>query len=187
MGGAHRESAQELRAIRFRAVNRRGLPGHDPGLQRHHLLPLQLRGARCLGRFIDGIGSHRIGFDDFRRNGMLLPTTESTAIRTALPLHRGPHRLYSDLVMDRAGQIERDWSVTRLRNSEEAARTAMMRLGLLQRALRRRLLDPARPLRLNWRTPLGSESDFTELDRMIDQLWEASQLSVTAESAAFAA
>jgi hypothetical protein len=47
-----------------------------------------------------------------------------------------------------------------------------MRLDLLQRALRRRLLEPERArVRLNRSDPLGSGLDFAELDAMADALW----------------
>lgn len=89
--------------LAFRAVNRRGAPGYQPGLQRHHLLPCQLLSKSCFGGMFDAIGRGRIGFDDFRRNGMLLPAREDAALRMALPLHRGPHRDYNAMVMERVG------------------------------------------------------------------------------------
>lgn len=49
-----------------------------------------------------------------------------------------------------------------------------MRLRLLQRALRRRLLEPGyRRILLNRSDPLGSGVDFSELDAMADALWSA--------------
>jgi hypothetical protein len=47
----------------------------------------------------------------------------------------------------------------------------------LQRALRRRLLDQHRRLRLNRHDPLGSGHDFSELDAMAALLWPATELS----------
>jgi hypothetical protein len=47
-----------------------------------------------------------------------------------------------------------------------------MRLGLLQRALRRRLLDPlGRRFALSRNDPFGKPADFSELDAMADALW----------------
>lgn len=69
-----------------------GAAGYDPGLQRHHLLPIQLLGERYFQRMFAVIGRGRIGFDDFRANGILLPPTRrhrspsdcrSIAVRTA--------------------------------------------------------------------------------------------------------
>lgn len=157
----------------FARVNRKDTAGYDAGFQRHHLLPLQLLGARCFGPMFDTLRPDRVGFDDFRRNGLLLPAMEGAALRIGLPLHRGPHRRYNDLVIERVGQIELGWSLARRRSAELAREQASLRLGLLQRALRRRLLDPRRRLALHRRDRLGSESDFAELDAMVDALWAA--------------
>jgi len=109
--------------IPFRAVNLRGMPGYDPDLQRHHLLPRQLLTTRSFSRMLETIGTYRVGFDDFRANGMLLPTCEDSALRLRLPLHRGPHRHYNEMVIERVGQIERDWTtdIARFRASADFA------------------------------------------------------------------
>ena len=158
--------------LSFRAVNRRTAPDYDPGLQRHHLLPRQLLGRRCFGALFESIGRERVGFDDFRTNGLLLPASDVAAVRIGLPLHRGPHRDYNALVIQRVGQVEASWSALRLKAPEAALDDALMRLRLLQRALRRRLLDPMRRrLSLNRHDPLGKAADFTELDAMAEALW----------------
>lgn len=162
--------------LSFRAVNRRDAPGYDPGLQRHHILPRQVLTRPSLRPMLRELGKDRIGFDDFRRNGLLLPANDQAAVRIGLPLHRGPHRTYNELVLERIGQIEAGWSVQRRRAPELALGDALMRLELLQRALRRRLLDQRRRMRLNTRDPLGQGPlgqgvDFTELDAMAALLW----------------
>ena len=160
----------------FRAVNLRDTPGYDPGVQRHHLLPKQVLSARCFGHLFDQIGLCRIGFDDFRSNGLLLPASENAAIRIGLPLHRGPHNQYNALVLERVGQVEAGWSSLRLRAPEIALDEALMRLRLLQAALRRRLLDPGtKRLSLNRFDPLGREADFSHMDAMVEALWPATQ------------
>jgi hypothetical protein len=122
--------------IPFHSVNRADRPGHDPLMQRHHLLPRQ--------------------------------------IMTSLPLHRGPHRHYNAVVMERLGQIERDWSARRGVHAHSAGEDALMRLALLQSALRRRLLATmGRRLLLNRRDPFGNMVDFSELDAMAEALWGA--------------
>lgn len=122
----------------------------------------------------DSVGLDRVGFEDFRANGMLLPASDSAALRMGLPLHRGPHRTYNSMVIERVGRIEEGWSSRRARGPERACEEAVMRLGLLQRALRRRLLDPVRRrLALNRSDPLGHRVDFSELDAMADMLWSA--------------
>ncbi len=163
-------------ALPFRAVNQRHAPGYDPGMQRHHLLPRQVLSANCFGHLFDHIGRGRIGFDDFRSNGLLLPASDASAVRIGLPLHRGPHRQYNALVLERVGQVEASWSALRLRAPEIALDEALLRLRLLQAALRRRLLTPGRkPLSLNRFDPLGREVDFSQMDAMVDALWPATE------------
>lgn len=174
-GGTVPAPATARTRIPFRSVNRRGAPGHDPGLQRHHLLPCQLLKRACFNPLFEAVGRERIGFNDFRCNGILLPSAESAAIRLALPLHRGPHRSYNDLVGERMGQIERDWSKLRLWAPEAAVGQASMRIALLQGALRRNLLGGGRRFRLSSKCPLGSGYNFAELDAMAETLWLATQ------------
>ena len=143
-----------------------------PGMQRHHLLPKQLLGQRSFGKMFEQIGRERIGFDDFRLNGLLLPSHEEAAQRVRMPLHRGPHRDYNGMVTERVGQIEASWSRMRLLAPEVALDDALMRLDLLQRALRRRLLADDRPrFRLNRHDRIDVTVDFTDLDAMADALW----------------
>ena len=159
--------------IAFRAVNCPGKPGYDPGLQRHHLLPRQLLSQRCFGAMFEHVGRATVGFDDFRANGLLLPATERAAMRTAMPLHRGPHRRYNEVVIARVGRIEESWAAARLQNEAEALADALMRLHLLQGALRRQLLSARRRVLLNRNDPLGTGYDFSELDAMAESLWSA--------------
>lgn len=159
--------------ITFRSVNRSGVPGHDPSLQRHHLLPRQLLSRRCFGRLFECLGRDRVGFEDFRANGLLLPASEEATIRTGMPLHRGPHHRYNEVVMARVGRIEESWAMARRRHPDTALCDALMRLQLLQGALRRQLLAQRRRILLNRRDPLGTGFDFTELDAMAEVLWAA--------------
>lgn len=163
----------DRKVIPFRSVNRKRLHGYDPGLQRHHILPLQLLSRSCFAAMIAAVGRKRIGFDDFRVNGLPLPATEDATLRMALPLHRGPHRRYNEMVCERVGRIEERWSATSRRDCERTLMEAAMRLGLLQAALRRRLLSQRKRLVLNRNDPLGTGFDFTELDAMADALWRA--------------
>jgi hypothetical protein len=164
------------KAIPFRSVNQRWAPGYDPGLQRHHLLPRQLLSKPCFGSFFLNIGREWLGLDDFRSNGMLLPSSEAAALRIGLPLHRGPHRDYNVMVIERIGLIEANWSRLRRRAPKIAHDDAMASLGGLQNSLRRRLLDQGRKrLALNRHDPLGHGTDFAELDAMVDLLWPHSE------------
>lgn len=159
--------------IAFRAINAPGAAGYDPGLQRHHLLPRQLLSQRCFGAMFSLVGRGRVGFDDFRRNGLLLPSTENASIRTGMPLHRGPHRRYNEVVIARVGRIEAGWALARRHDDEAALAEALLRLHLLQGALRRQLLSQRRRVLLNRNDPLGTGFDFTELDAMAESLWAA--------------
>ncbi|MCW1403127.1 AHH domain-containing protein [Novosphingobium sp. MW5] len=158
----------------FRAVNRQGSSDYNSALQRHHLLPLQLLSMRSFLRFFESIGLDNIGFDDFRRNGLLLPCSDATATMMALPMHRGPHHRYNAMAIERVARIEQDW-----RNrgrSLDAGEEALFRLALLQGALRRRLLDPRRgPIPLNRNDPALRTPDFSDLDAMADMLWGATE------------
>ena len=159
--------------IAFRSVNTPGAPDYHAGLQRHHLLPRQLLSRRCFGAMFADVGRKRVGFDDFRRNGLLLPATESASVSTGMPLHRGPHPRYNEVVIARVGQIEAHWSVARYEDAEGALHDALLRLHLLQGALRRQLLAEHRRILLNRRDPLGAGYDFSELDEMAESLWSA--------------
>lgn len=170
------------RHLPFRAVNRPDRTDYDPGLQRHHLLPRQLLVNPALERMFTAIGVEQNRFEDFRENGLLLPCDEPAAIRVGLPLHRGPHRRYSALVMERVGQIEAAWTTQRRIDPQAAMVQAQMRLGLLQKALRRFLLEGTRRrLLLNRHDPLGAGTDFSELDTMADAMadtiWGAMAIS----------
>ena len=179
----------ELAPIRFGAVNRAGRAGYVTGLQRHHLLPRVLVGQKCFARLIEAVGA-TAAFEDFRHNGMLLPATEGAAVRMGLPLHRGPHGAYSDMVRERLGGIEADWAITRNGNPDDAGIAALHALAALQADLRRNLLDPRRTLQLNRHDPLGGGIDFTRIDAMAETLWGATQRpngAVLADSAAIAA
>ncbi len=160
--------------LAFRAVNRRGQPGYMAAMQRHHLLPLQLRARKCFALMLADMHWDAVGYDDFRFNGLLLPTSDKLAIDLGLPLHRGPHRIYNEVVSQRIGQIEAGWAGRCWHRPEEARAEAQMRLRLLQRALRRRLLEPGRKrILLNRNDPLGTGVDFSFLDAMADALWAA--------------
>lgn len=116
----------------------------------------------------------RVWLEDFRANGLLLPACEELSRRTGMPLHRGPHYRYNEVVIARVGRIEERWSTARRNDPDTALSEALMRLDLLQRALRRQLLAERRRIVLNARDPVGTGFDFAELDAMAESLWSAS-------------
>lgn len=158
-----------LAPMPFSAVNRPDSSSYSRGLQRHHLVPRQVQRIATFRRMFASLGPEPIGMNDFRRNGMLLPASEGEAIRTGMPLHRGPHARYTAMVIERVGGIEHDWS----RKAGHASWVeALVALDALQKALRRELLDPKcwhlRPL--HRRDPAV---DFSHLDAMAEMLWAA--------------
>ena len=159
--------------LSFRAINRRDTPGYQPGLQRHHILPRQILTRSCFHPMLGEVGRERLHFDDFRHNGLLLPANDAAAVRIGLPLHRGPHRDYNAMVIERVGQIEAGWSAVRSYAPEVALAEALEGLRHLQAALRRSLLDQQNRLTLNRRDPFRTDLDFAELDAMADLLWPA--------------
>lgn len=169
--------ASQNQAVRttltFGAINRRGSPHYDPALQRHHLLPKQLLGKKYFRAMFDSIGRKRVGFDDFRFNGLLLPSTEQATYLTGLPLHRGPHPVYNQLVIERVGTIEGRWDKVRRTNLHAANDEALGRIRLLQRALRIRLLTEKKGFVLNRKDPVGTGFNFDKLDAMAEELWSS--------------
>jgi hypothetical protein len=131
---------------RFSSINRRGSPGYSPGWQRHHLLPRQLLSCNSLKHFFAELVPQGLGFENFGANGVLLPATERLALKHGLPLHRGPHRLYNELVLERVTAIEMSWSQSRKGRRaaggtaldravrQRADGDALERMALLQRA-----------------------------------------------------
>lgn len=165
----------------FRAVNRAGRPGHDASMQKHHLLPRSLGARPQFRALFEAIGTETLGsarpLDDFRTNGLLLPCSEKAALAFAMPLHRGPHRQYTELVSERVAQVEKGWAASRRAAPRSAAVQAQMRLSLLQGALRRLLLDGRRRRTvLNLRDPWRPDRDFVELDAMADLLWSGTAI-----------
>ena len=163
--------------IPFRSVNRRGSRGYNPSLQRHHLLPLQVLGAKPLQPLLTDIRISRESFDDFRRNGMLLPSCEKVAMELGLPLHRGPHRAHNEMVLERVGEIDIAWQRLRMRTPLSARCWAGSRLyamqGLLRAALAGSRRRPDSPFALNSRDPIIRQVDYSSMDAMADTLWGA--------------
>ena len=121
------------------------------------------------------IGTVTVGFDDFRFNGLLLPATEQASLDTGLPLHRGPHPIYNELVIERVGRIESRWELVQRKNPRIARREALERMRLLQRALRLRLITEEKTFVLNRKDPLGTGFDFSTLDAMAEKIWSSTE------------
>ncbi len=141
-------------------------------MQRHHILPREVTNKSCFGRLVQGVGKDHLALDDFRTNGLLLPSLEQASQILGLPLHRGPHRRYNEVVLERFSQLESHWRQERQRDADRAALDLLLRMRLLQQALRRALLRPAGRLsRLNRRDPAWQTVDFGDLDAQAEAIW----------------
>jgi len=145
-------------------------------MQRHHILPRQVLHKGFFQRMLAAIGRDRLAMDDFRTNGLLLPSLEQAAQVLGLPLHRGPHWRYNGVVIERLGQMEATWHNRQAADPDLAGRELLMRMRLLQQALRRALMRPGMGLaRLNRSDPAWHTVDFSELDAMAEMLWTVSE------------
>lgn len=141
--------------------------------QSHHLVPV---GIFSKPGFADHFRTlRRDGFDvcNFLHNGIFLPSTEAAAMRCGLPLHRGPHHRYNDLVGHRIAAIMREMDAGGRRFSARC--DAAERLKILTSALRNTLHRRHPLISLNQRDPFASRVDFTELDGACDLLWLATK------------
>lgn len=118
--------------LNFARVNRPGVAGHLPGWQRHHLIPLELVRHRQFCLLFDTLRGHGFAIDDFCSNGVMLPGTEEEALRSGLPLHRGPHPLYTRFAAEHVEAIRATLGPDA---SPGDLHRALARLRRLQRAL----------------------------------------------------
>jgi A nuclease family of the HNH/ENDO VII superfamily with conserved AHH len=127
-----------------------GLKCKIDGFHRHHVIPLEIVEKPSFSIMFGHLRA--IGFDphDFGTNGMHLPCTEQMAIVFGLPMHRGSHPLYNDVVATRVAQI-----------ANLSVGDAYLSIRILQRALRQNLRH------LRTLQPLGSSGlaiDFRTLE-----------------------
>jgi A nuclease family of the HNH/ENDO VII superfamily with conserved AHH len=137
----------------------------EPGFQRHHLIPVNLIRSRPFEHLFLSVTS--VGFDarNFLSNGLSLPATEDVVEQTGLPLHRGPHPLYDQLVAECLGEI----SSQGIQGENKTPVSAYRRISELQGVLRRALQHDA-SLMLNRNDPRGSACPLFKLDHDILQL-----------------
>ncbi|HEY9092189.1 AHH domain-containing protein [Parasphingorhabdus sp.] len=160
--------------MRFSKVNRKNDAGYNPCYQRHHLIPLQAATIAEVREALEWMSSGGFDFDNFKTNGVLLPSDEHMALRTGHPLHRGPHPRYNELVIERLLLIIR--LSEQVDNEIQRKSFFRLRIGLLQSTLRRALVGSPLPVfRLNKRDPGLSSSDFARLDNCVDALYTATQ------------
>lgn len=119
--------------VPFHSVNRRNSVGYRNGWQRHHLIPTDLANRRETAAILRAIEPYGFSLDDFAFNGMLLPATDIAASRSGLPVHAGPHPIYTRRVAAMIVEVAD-------RSPHPIKRLARMRA--LQINLRRTLREP---------------------------------------------
>ena len=75
------------------------------GFQCHHLIPVEVSNMTAFRPFFVKLRSHGFDPDNFQSNGMHLPCREKMAQAFGLPLHRGPHPAYNQMVAERLSAI----------------------------------------------------------------------------------
>ncbi len=154
---------------RFSKINRKHTDDYSPHYQRHHLIPLQVASIADIVTPLNAWMSGGFDFDDFDKNGILLPSSEQMAWETGRPLHRGSHPRYNELVIDRLLLIIR--LSDKIANGNQRQAFFRFRIDLLQITLRRALIGSGMArLRLNKRDPGPSSAAFRDLDACIDIL-----------------
>jgi A nuclease family of the HNH/ENDO VII superfamily with conserved AHH len=149
---------------------------YDRGtFHRHHLIPSEIIRRRSFLPFF--LSLQCCGFDpqDFSTNGVLLPCTAMAAIEHRLPPHRGPHRHYNELVGERIAILIRNHCPNPF--MPERQTDALAAIYLLQRGLRRGLVQRRPFIRLNRRDPMSRDVDFRDLDNEVGRLWVATEQS----------
>jgi hypothetical protein len=130
----------------FATINLRGSPGFLDGWQRHHLIPKYCMKDPETRIFLRKV--ERVGFDvnDYRSNGILLPTTYADAELYGLPFHSGPHPRYNKYV--RAGILRLAFDFD-LVNNPCHLYDALTYIRYFQGRLRTGMVQP-RPISINY-------------------------------------
>jgi A nuclease family of the HNH/ENDO VII superfamily with conserved AHH len=137
-----------------------------PGYQRHHLIPVNIMRSAAFAKLF-GLIAHA-GFNPhcFLNNGFLLPATENESEQTGLPLHRGPHREYDELVAERLNII---WVAVLTGKIAANPISIMTHISDLQGQIRRNL-GPNAWIRLNQHDPRHVQSQPFLHDEWIEQI-----------------
>lgn len=141
--------------------------------QSHHLIPVGVFASKAFAPAFEIVRASGFDVHHFPRNGLFLPATEAAAIRSRLPLHRGPHRRYNELVAYRVAAIFRDYPRLACRQSERD--DTVERIDLLAGALRAILYAPQPRMSLNRRDPLNQSVSFDHIDSACDAIWQATK------------
>lgn len=149
-----------------------GAPAPRAGFQRHHLIPVALLRRPQMAAMFDWLSVEAFALHRFDHNGLMLPACEGTALSSGHALHRGPHRGYNDVMTARVEQIRVHFALNAPADLRAARRVAVMRLRLLQDAMRRALTDRhGYAFWLNRRDPMRLFADRPYLDEAIDRMF----------------
>jgi hypothetical protein len=96
-----------------------------------------------------------------------------------LPLHRGPHRDYNELVMERVGQVEARWAGLRGARQRSRWMKRCSDWGCCKGRCGAVCNPQRKPLQLSRFDPLGQEVNFTEIDAMVEMLWPETAVEST--------
>ena len=107
------------------------------------------------------------------QNGLWLPASEEIALRTGLPLHRGPHPHYNEFVGDQTAFLYRNLAIT----SHEDLVSLKIRLNHLQVSLHRALSRTDTDMWLNRYDPREELAKFATFDDDLRQLSMADLLA----------
>lgn len=141
--------------------------------QSHHIIPVGVFAGKAFAAKFDALRAEGFDARQFHHNGVFLPATEGAAIRSGLPLHRGPHRRYNELVAYRVASILRDFDCTA--GQPRAHHDVVQRIDLLTTALRAVLRRTHPRMSLNQRDPFHSNTNFHDLDSACDAIWLATK------------
>jgi hypothetical protein len=143
------------------------------GYQRHHLIPVNVIHSHAFAKLFALISGAGFNPHCFSNNGFSLPSTEIEAARTGLPLHRGPHRQYDDLIAQCLNVI---WLAVLTGHIPANPVSIMIHVSDLQGRVRRNL-GPNAWIKLNQHDPRDVEDHLYSLDDSLKQLNQALLLS----------
>jgi A nuclease family of the HNH/ENDO VII superfamily with conserved AHH len=135
------------------------------GFQRHHVIPVNIIGGRVFAGLFALVVQLGFNPQSFVANGLLLPATEHMAVRTGLPLHRGPHKQYDNLVAEGLDIIWQEMLRGRVTDHITILRLLSEFIGHIRRSLQ---YDGA--FLLNRHDPRHQHSPLAKLDSDIFEL-----------------
>jgi len=138
------------------------------GFHCHHVIPIEVVEMPSLAVLFGHVRACGFNPNDFTSNGTHLPSTEQQAAAFGLPLHRGGHPRYNEMVAELVSPLVRmdpPHALVALRQVQYRLRTAL-RPSLALSSARRR-------------GPFPAQTDFRRLDAEIGILWQQTAPALT--------